>query len=79
VRGRARVTQSSFGAVLGSLSCAVWDDARTGFDEYDRPTDEPPARHGRPRARASLTQEAEAIDCYEQRLAVGSNSAAALG
>jgi uncharacterized protein len=46
-------------------------DARMGFDQYHEPADElPPQTRTFARLCASLTEEAEAIGWYEQRLAV---------
>ncbi len=49
----------------------MWDDAEVGFDQYHEPPEELPSQT-RTFARlcASLTEEAEAIGWYEQRLAV---------
>ena len=49
----------------------MWHDERVGFDQYHEPAGELPAQT-RTFARlcASLTEEAEAIGWYEQRLAV---------
>ena len=48
-----------------------------GFDQYHEPPDElPPETRTFARLCASLTEEAEAIGWYEQRLAVESNAAA---
>jgi hypothetical protein len=45
-----------------------------GFDQYHEPANElPPETRTFARMIASLTEEAEAIGCYEQRLAVGPN------
>ena len=45
-----------------------------GFDQYHEPPDElPPATRTFARLCASLTEEAEAIGWYEQRLAVETN------
>jgi hypothetical protein len=56
---------------------AVREDAAMGFDQYHEPADELPAET-RTFARlcASLTEEAEAIGWYEQRLAVEPDSQA---
>ena len=49
-----------------------------GFDQYHEPPDElPPATRTFARLCASLTEEAEAIGWYEQRLAVETDPAAA--
>jgi len=49
----------------------VWHDAEVGFDQYHEPADElPDATRTFARLCASLTEEAEAIGWYEQRLAV---------
>jgi uncharacterized protein len=49
-----------------------------GFDQYHEPPDElPPATRTFARLCASLTEEAEAIGWYEQRLAVEGDAAAA--
>ena len=49
-----------------------------GFDQYHEPADElPPATRTFARLCASLTEEAEAIGWYEQRLAVESDADAA--
>jgi hypothetical protein len=56
------------------LRALAWEDVRVGFDQYHEPPEELPAET-RTFARlcASLTEEAEAIGWYEQRLAVESD------
>src|SRR5262245_63986095 len=50
---------------------AVREDAAMGFDQYHEPADElPPSTRTFARLCGSLTEEAEAIGWYEQRLAV---------
>jgi hypothetical protein len=59
---------------------SAWQDVAVGFDQYHEPPEELPAET-RTFARlcASLTEEAEAIGWYEQRLAVeGDRDAAAI-
>jgi hypothetical protein len=52
----------------------VWQDAAVGFDQYHEPPDElPEATRTFARLCASLTEEAEAIGWYEQRLSIESD------
>jgi uncharacterized protein len=54
-----------------AFSCELCHDASIGFDQYHEPPDElPDATRTFARLCASLTEEAEAIGWYEQRLAV---------
>ena len=69
-----RFVRPSSGVLLGAPAGVVCDDAQMGFDQYHEPPEELPAET-RTFARlcASLTEEAEAIGWYQQRLAVESN------
>src|SRR3954470_24452132 len=60
--------------MAGSLPAPVRQDAQMGFDQYHEPADElPDATRTFARLCASLTEEAEAIGWYEQRIAVESD------
>src|SRR6187455_851021 len=59
---------------LGRLQAATRRSAPMGFDQYHEPPDElPAATRTFARLCASLTEEAEAIGWYEQRIAVESD------
>src|SRR3954449_11841897 len=63
--------------VWNTLQAATRRSARMGFDQYHEPPDElPAATRTFARLCASLTEEAEAIGWYEQRLAVESDAEA---
>src|SRR6185312_1039505 len=62
--------------VTGVQTCAlpICEGGPMGFDQYHEPPEElPPATRTFARLCASLTEEAEAIGWYEQRLAVESD------